>query len=219
MRYLLAALLFFSGLAPAAAQDAAEGGADAERLSRDMISDVDGWIGRVNEKIQSDKPVTDEDFDSVFGESFFSESPDPERDIELARERMSEKLGDHKQFNDSYGKWVERKLSPADLDPEVVRGRRHIAVNLKTPGLPPESLKVTVARGRIRVSYPQTMTRRDLQPDGTVKTSSSTFRRYHAMEVPAEADPARYQLRQRKGGVSVIFDRLKKGRKSTEATK
>lgn len=219
MRNLLLASLLAGLLSSASAEAPAGAAPDAEQLSRDMISDVDGWIGRVNGKLQSDKPVTDEDFDSLFGEAFFSGSPDPGRDIELARERMSAKLGDHKQVNDSYGKWAEKKLSPADLDPRIVRSPKHVAVNLRTPQLPEGALKVTVGRGRIRVSYPQELTRRELQSDGTVKTSTSTLRRLHFMPVPAEADPGRYRIAGRKDGVSVIFDRLKKGKRRTEASK
>lgn len=219
MRYLLTASLLAALLSSASAEAPADAAPDAEQLSRDMISGLDGWLGRLNDKLQSDKPVSEEDFDSLFGESFLSGSQDPSRDIDLAEDRLNEKSGGDKRINDGYGKWLEKKLSPADLAPEVARSARRVAVNLKTPGIPFDSLKVAVGRGRIRISYPQVLTRRELQSDGTVHTSTSALRRFHVMAVPEDADPGKYRVAGRKGGVSVIFDRLRKGKKRTEASK
>jgi len=39
------------------------------------------------------------------------------------------------------------------------------------------------------------------------------------LAVPKGANPARYKVSAYKGGVSIIFDRLKKGKKRTEASK
>jgi hypothetical protein len=208
MGYLFAALLFLGAL-PAGAVEVSTAAPDAEQLSHDMISDVDGWLGRLNDKLQSDRPVTEEDFDSLFGDSFLSGSEDPAADIERAEDRLNEKLGGNRQVSETYDRWLEKKLPAAGLEPQVVDGPRHIAVNFKTPGNPRGPVKATVRRGRITISYALAA------PGGKAVPA----RRHAVMAVPAEADPGKYQIRRRKGGVSVIFDRLANGKKKTEATK
>jgi hypothetical protein len=218
MRYLLliSALLAFS---PAARAGDPGADVDAEQLSRDMIKNLDSLIGQISDKLESDKPVTSKDLDSVFPESFFSDSEDPIRDIELAQKRINDKLGskDNKKFNDSYGKWASKKLSAADLKPEVVSGEDFVTVNLRTPEDAEESMKVDVAGSRIKMNYARQETRQQLQPDGSMAPAAFTRRRQRVMAVPKGADPASYKVKAGKGTVSIIFDRLKK--KRVEASK
>ena len=219
MRYLflISALLVFSPAARAGDQPAEN--VDAEQLSRDMIKNLDALIGQISNKLESDRPVTSKDLDSVFPDSSFSNSDDPIRDIELAQKRINEKLGsqNNKKFNDSYGKWASRKLSAADLKPEVVSDDDYVTVNLKTPQDAEEAMKVDVAGSRIKMNYEQQETRPQLQPDGSMGQSSFTRRRQRVMSVPKGANPASYKVKTGKGTVSIIFDRLKK--KHVEASK
>ncbi len=219
MRYifLISAFLAFSPAARAGDQPADN--VDAEQLSKDMIKNLDSLIGQISDKLESDKPVTSKDLDSVFPDSFFANSDDPIRDIELAQKRINEKLGgrNSKKFNDSCGKWASKKLSAADLTPEVVSDEDSITVNLKTPENAEESMKVDVAGSRIKMNYARQETRQQLQPDGSMAASSFTRRRQRVMAVPKGADPASYKVKAGKGTVSIIFDRLRK--KHVEASK
>jgi HSP20 family molecular chaperone IbpA len=184
-----------------------------------MIKNLDTLIVQITDKLESNKPVTSKDLDSVFPDSFFSNSEDPIRDIELAQKRIDEKLGNRNsnKFNDSYGKWAAKKLSAADLKPEVVSDEDHVTVNLKTPEDAKESMKVDVAGSRIKMNYEQQETRQQLQPDGSTAPASFTRRRQRIMAVPKGANPASYKVKAGKGTVSIIFDRLKK--KHVEASK
>ncbi len=211
--------LLLAPFSDARAEGQADPAIDAEQLSQDMIKNIDNLIGQVNNKIQSDKPVTDQDFDSFFGESFFAGSQDPIQGLELAQKRINDKLGAHQQVNDKYGKWMEKKLSAADLKPEVVPDDEHITVNLKTPENAEDSMKINIEKSRIKLNYAQVETRQELKSDGTVEASSFTRRRSRVLAVPKGANPAKYKVSSYKGGVSIIFDRLKKGKKRTEASK
>lgn len=219
MRYSLIIPVLLTLACPSRAGDQPEQAVDAEQLSQDMIKNIDGLIGQINGKLQSDKPVTEEDFDSIFGESFFSGSQDPIRDIELAQKRINDKLGAHKQVSDSYGKWMQKKLSAADLNPEVVPDDEHITVNLKTPENAADSMKINIADSRIKLNYAQVETRQELKSDGTVESASFTRRRSRVLAVPRGANPAKYKVNSHKGGVSIVFDRLKKAKKNAGASK
>ena len=219
MRFLPTLSAFLLLATAAAAADTAGQPVDAEQLSQDMIKDIDGWIGQINGKLQSAKPVTEEDFDSIFGENFLTGSSDPIRDIELAQKRINDKLGTHAQVSDTYGKWAQKRLSAADLNPEVVPDDEHITVKLKTPEDAADSMKINIDRNRIKLNYEQHETRQELKSDGTVESASFTRRRARMLAVPRGANPAKYRVSSYKGGVSIIFDRLKKGGKKTEATK
>lgn len=211
MRYLflISALFAFSPAARAA--DPADT-VDAEQLSKDMIKNLDSLIGQISNKLESDKPVTSKDLDSVFPDSFFTDSEDPIRDIELAQKRINDKLGSKsgKKFNDSYGKWASKKLSAADLKPEVVSDEDSVTVKLKTPEEAADSMKIDIAGNSIKMSYEQQETRQQLQPDGSMAPSSFTRRRRRVIAVPKGANPASYKVKSDKGTVSIIFDRLKK---------
>ena len=220
MRYLLLATSLFIVLPAAlAAQDQPGQAADAEQLGQDMIKNLDSVVGQITDKLQANKPVTSKDLDSVFPDSFFANSDDPIRDIELAQKRIDDKLGSQssKKFNDSYGKWASKKLSAADLKPEVVSDEDFVTVNLKTPEDAEESMKVDVNGGRIKMNYARQETRQQLQPDGSMAASSFTRRRQRVMAVPKGADPASYKVKAGKGTISIIFERLRK--KHVEASK
>ena len=183
-RFLAAALAVFAAV-PVLAGETAPAQPEAEQLGQDLVKDIDGWIGRIAHKLDSDKPVTSEDFDSVFGESFFSGSQDP--------------IG--------------------DLDPEVVSDDEHVTVNLKAPENAADSMKVDIAGSRIKMNYEQTETRQETREDGSTVSSSFSRRRSRVMAVPKGANPAKYKVSAANGRVSIIFDRLKKGKTKTEASK
>lgn len=219
MSDLFPCLAILISLTAAPAPAARDEAADPEQLSQDLIKNVDGWIGQINTKLQSDKPVGSEDFDSFFNDSFFSGSDDPIRDIELVQKKINSKLGEkQKNFDASYGKWVSDKMSAADLSPEVVSDDKHITVNLKNQQGQSGSMKVKVDGKRIKISYLRKEKRQKTNPDGSLSPSSFMKRNQRIMAVPAGADPDRYKVRSSKSSVSVIFDRTKGG-KHTEASK
>lgn len=213
---LLAALLAFC---PAArAQETAQ--PDAEQIGQDMIKNLDSLIGRIADKLESDKPVTGDDFDSIFGDSFFSSSSDPIGDLEKVQSRVNARLGDKKgKFEEPYSKWMGGKMSAADLKPEVVRDDEHVTVNLDAPRDAAEAMKVDIAGNLIKMSYSRQESRRVTNPDGSVSSSSFTRTQRRAMPVPKGANPARYRVSAEGGKVSIIFDKFKKGSKKTEAAK
>jgi len=210
---------FLISLTAATAAAATDAGPDPEQLSQDLIKNVDSWIGRINTKLQSDKPVGSEDFDSFFDDSFFSGSDDPIRDIELVQKKINSKLGKkQKNFDASYGKWVSDKMSAADLSPELISDDEHITVNLKNPQPESGSMKVKVDGKRIKINYSREEKRQKAGPDGGLSSSSFTKRYQRIMAVPKGANPDKYQVRASKGLLSIIFDRTKGG-KHTEASK
>jgi len=192
---------------------------DSEQLSQDLIRNIDGWLGKINGKIQSGQPIGSEDFDSIFNDSFFSGSEDPIRDIELAQKKINSKLGaGQNRFDESYGKWVSEKMSPADLNPEVVSDKDHITVKLKAPKAEKDSMKINIDAKRIKMNYRLEEKRLVTNPDGSNSSSFFMKRRQRIISVPEGANPDKYQVRASKGSVRIIFDRLKKG-KSMEASK
>jgi len=217
---LLAAALALFAAVPVLAGETAPARQDAEQLGQDLVKDLDNWIGRIAEKLDSDKPVTGEDFDSIFGESFFSGSQDPIGDLEKVQQRVNSRLGaKSKKFDEPYGKWMGGKISAADLNPEVVSDDEHVTVNLKTPEDASDSMKVNIAGNRIKMNYEQVETRQETKPDGSTVSSSFSRRRARVMAVPKGANPAKYKVTAAAGRVSIIFDRLKKGKDKTEASK
>ncbi|MDO8805400.1 MAG: hypothetical protein Q7R35_13340 [Elusimicrobiota bacterium] len=219
MRISFPAIALLLSLTAAPATAGQETDADSERLSQDLITAVDSWLGRINNAQQPDKQVSPVDFDSIFDDSFFSGSDDPIRDIELVQKKMNLKLGPkQKDFDASYGKWVADKMSPADLSPEVSSDRKHITVNLMNPPAESGSLKVKTDTKRIKIDYLREEKRQVTNPDGSISTSSVMKRKQCVMAVPKDADPAKYKVRVSKGSASIIFDRLKKARR-TEVSK
>jgi HSP20 family molecular chaperone IbpA len=217
--FLAAALALFTA-APALAGEPAPAQPEAEQLGQDLVKDIDGWIGRIADKLDSDKPVTGEDFDSIFGESFFSGSQDPIGDLEKVQQRVNSRLGDKSgKFDEHYGKWIGGKMSAADLNPEVVSDDEHVTVNLKTPEDAADSMKVNIAQGRIKMNYEQVETRQETREDGSIVSSSFSRRRSRVMAVPKGANPAKYKVTAAAGRVSIVFDKLKKGKTKTEASK
>jgi HSP20 family molecular chaperone IbpA len=211
----LAAVLAFS--AAVSAQDQAGQAADSEQLGNDMLKNIDGLIGQVTAKLDSDKPVTAGDLDSLLGDSL-SASDDPIRDMQEAQKRISDKLGANPEFDKAYGKWLSRKTSPSDLDPQVVSDDEHITVNLKAPQDEGDTMKVNVDKSRIKLDFFRQQTRRETDADGNITASSFMQRQHRMMAVPKGADPAKYKVRAAHGVVSIIFDR-KKARRHTEASK
>ncbi len=215
---LAAVLAVFA--APAMAQDRQQEAAaqEADQISRDMIRNVDAWIGDITRKLDSDKPMTAKDFDSVFGESFFTDSQDPIGDLEKVQQRVNARLGDRKgKFDEPYGKWMGGKLSAADLNPEVSRDAGHVTVDLDAPKDAEDAMKVDIAGGLIKMSYTRQESRRVTNADGSVSSSSFSRTLRRAMAVPKGADPARYRVSAEKNRVRIIFDRL--GKKDAEASK
>jgi hypothetical protein len=213
------ALAFLLLAVPAPAQQGQP--ADFEQLGQDLLRNIDAWTNQANGKLQSGKPVGGEDFDSLFGENFLSGSEDPLRDLELAQKRIDSKLSaaGRKEFDASYGSWMKKKVAPADLNPEVVSDDKHVTVNLDAPADAADSMKIDIAGGLIKMSYARQEQRRTLNPDGSAGTASFMKTRRRAMAVPKGANPAKYRVSAANGKVSIIFDRLKKGKARPEASK
>jgi len=204
--------------APSAAPAAQEPEADSEQLSEDMIDNIDDWLGQVGEKLQSDEPVDSKDFDSLFGASL-SGSADPERDLELAKERIYAKLGDNPKINAAYDKWMRGKISSSGTGPEITDSPENIMLRLKAPGSVADSVKVSVRKGRIQLNYLQKIAIQDLKPDGSVYSTYYSKKRQRALAVPRNANPDKYRVRTSNEMVYIVFDRLNKGSKHTEASK
>jgi HSP20 family molecular chaperone IbpA len=218
LKFFFAFVFPFILAAPARAAQEPE--VDSEQMSQDLIKNIDGWLGQVNEKLQSDKPVDSEDFDSLFPDSFFSDSEDPIREIELVQKKMDSKLGaKQRNFDESYGKWVSGKMYPADLSPEVVSDDRHVTVNLKTLGTERKSMKVKMDRKRIKLNYTREEKRQVTNPDGSVSSVSSMKKRQGVLPIPAGANPDKYRVRTSKGLVSIIFNRSNQDSKHAETSK
>lgn len=215
-RHLIAVAAFFALVPVSMAQDQQQ--TDAEQLGGDMIRNIDGLIGQVTAKLDSDKPVTSKDLDSILDDSLFSGSDDPIRDMREAQKRINAKLGNSREFDSAYGKWMSRKMSPADLSPDVVSDDEHITVNLKAPRHEGDTMKVNVHNGRIKLDFERKQTRRETKADGSTTTSWFMQRQHRMMAVPKGADPARYKVRAAGSRVSIIFDR-RKGKERTEASK
>ena len=114
---------------------------------------------------------------------------------------------------------MKKKVAPADLNPEVVSDDKHVTVNLDQPADAADSMKVDIAGGLIKMSYARQEQRRTLNPDGSAGTASFMKTRRRAMAVPKGANPAKYRVSAANGKISIIFDRLKKGKARPEASK
>ncbi len=203
---------------PVHALQAADQPADAEQVSEDMISNVDVLIGQITAKLESDKPVTQADLDSVFNDSFFSRSDDPIRDIELVQERVKAKLTDRqKQFDASYGAWISSRIYASDLNPEVLSDPDHVTVSLKIPQAVEDTIRINVDRGRVKLNYEQKEAGH-AEKYG-VSAPPVTVRRQRVMQLPEGANPAKYKVLASAGKVSIVFDRLNKGTDKPEASK
>lgn len=194
MILLLAAL---APALPARAGDTAPGG--------DVISGVDGMIGKLNERLDSDKPLTPGDLDTVFDEAFFSASDDPVRDMDAVSSKVSAKLADKERFDKPYASWADAKLYPAEFSPAVSSDAAHVTVTLTEPADAVGEPQVNVARGRIKIYYER-------------KTAEAVKGQHRAMPVPKGADQARYELKREDRIIAIVFARLKKAGR-TEASK
>lgn len=221
----LSTILTFTLLAPLAAaqvkpvpRQTDKAAADPEQVSENMIKDVDNWLGRLDARLEAGKPVLPRDFDSFFGDSFFENSDDPERDMRAARKRISDRLGNKAGVSDAYGKWMTEKLSPADLSPKVLSGPKNITVTFTAPGNAEGRLKASVSGGLIKISYASRATRTAKRSDGAETAESFSRKQQRVMPVPEGADPGRYSMKASGNGIEIIFDRLKKN-DGAEATK
>lgn len=191
-----------------------------EQLGKDLLSNIDAWTRQAEAGLKAKKPVGEADLDSIFGESFFAGSEDPLRDLELAQKHIADKLSDRSgEIEASYGRWMQRKLAPAEMAPEVIPGDESVTVRLKVPENASDSLKVDIAGRMIKMRYDRAERRRVTKDDGTVGFSTFKRRQHRAMPIPEGADPAKYRVKAAGGRMDIIFDRLKKGRQRREASK
>ncbi len=192
--------------------------ADPEQVSEDMIKDVDDWLGKLDARLESGKPVLPRDFDSFFGDSFFESSEDPARDMQAAQKRINERLGNKAGVSDAYGKWMAAKLSPADLSPRVTPGEKTITVAFTAPKNAEGGLKAAVSAELIKISYSRRGTRTEERSDGTAVYRSFSRKQQRVMPVPAGADPAKFRVKTSRRGVEIIFGRLKENGGQAEAS-
>ena len=154
VRCLLLSAFTLLPCAAAGAQKGADSTVDEEQASGNLIHRIDDLIGRITEKLGSDKPVTQADLDSIFDESFFAGSEDPIHDIELVQARIKMKLSERrKQFDDSYEKWVSSRIASPDLKPEVFADEEHVTVKLRTGQAGSGAVRVKTERNRIVIGF------------------------------------------------------------------
>ncbi len=200
-------------------QRADKAAADPEQVSEDMIKDVDDWLGRLDARLESGKPVLPRDFDSFFGSSFLESSKDPARDMQAAQKRIRDRLGNKAGVAEAYDKWMAEKLSPADLSPRITPGKKTITVAFTAPKNAEGGLKAAVSMKLIKISYSSRVTRAEKRSDGAQASRSSPRKQLRVMPVPAGADSAKYRMKASRRGIEIIFDRLKANGGQAEATK
>lgn len=211
-------ILLLAALAPALPARAGETGFGETASGDDVISGVDGMIGKLNDRLDSDKPLTSGDLDTVFDEAFFSSSDDPVRDMDTVSRKVSAKLADKERFDKPYARWADAKLYPAEFSPEMSSDTAHITVTLTEPENAVGQAQVNVARGRIKIYYESQEVSAASSADGGESYASSVKGRHRAMPVPKGADPARYEMKREDNAVTIVFARLKKAGR-TEASK
>ncbi|MCX5786748.1 MAG: hypothetical protein NTX59_13790 [Elusimicrobia bacterium] len=210
--------LFMPSALPAFAEEPATETNASEKLDQDLSASIDGWLGQITAKLNSDKAVTPADFDAMFNDDFFSNSSTPFKDIELLEKKVNDRLENQKkQFGNSYHKWVADRLEVNDLEPDIINGEDTVALDFKTPQAQNDSIKIDINKARIKMAYAAKDEQEIKRPDGTYMKTSFLKRHEKIMALPAGVNPAKYKVEQAPGRVRIIFNKLK-GKKA-EAVK
>ena len=210
--------LFTPSALPASAVEPAPATDASEKPGQDLSTSIDSWLDQITAKLNSDKPVTSEDFDAVFNDNFFSNSSAPFKDIELLEKKVNDRLENQKkQFGNSYHQWVADRLEVNDLEPDIINGEDTVAFDFKTPQAQSNSVNIDINKVRIKLAYAAKDEREIKRPDGTYMKTSFLKRREKIIALPAGVNPAKYKVEQAPGRVRIIFNRLKA--KKTETVK
>ena len=215
---LLIALACLS-LPAARAQQSASGTADSEELGGQMLGDIDALVGQVMQKLNSSKPLTSKDLDSVFNDKFFSGDGDPFATLEQLEKKMGEQTGPVKaQFGESYKKWAAERLDAQDLEPVTRDAGSEIVMDFKAPPGAEGSLNLDINKSRIMMKYASKDVRELKRSDGTPYTTSFIKRHVKLISLPKGADPARYKVAKNGQGLRITFKKKSGGNKA-EASK
>ena len=204
---------------PAAAQQNAQDIGASEELSGQMLGDINALVGQITQKLNSSKPMTPGDFDSVFNDKFFSGEGDPFAKLEQLEKKMNEQPGPEKaRFGDSYRKWSSERLDAKDLEPETREEAGGIVMDFKVPPGAGSSLDLNINKSRIKMKYASKDVRELKRADGTTYTTSFLKRHEKIISIPRGADPAGYKTERTGQGVRITFQK-KTGRNKAGASK
>ncbi len=196
---------------------AAPGG--SEELGGQTLGDIDALVGQLIQKLNSSKPLTANDLDSVFNDKFFSADGDPFATLEQLEKKMGEQAGPVKaQFGESYKKWASERLDAQDLEPVTRDESGRIVMDFKAPRGAGNSLNLDINKSRIMMKYASKDTRDLKRSDGTAYTTSFIKHHVKIISLPKGADPARYKVEKNGQGVRIIFQKKNGGNKA-EASK
>ena len=205
---------------PAArAQQNAPAAGDSEELGGQMLGDMNALVGQLMQKLNSSKPLTSKDLDSVFNDKFFSGDDDPFAALDQLEKKMGEQAGPAKtQFGESYKKWVSERLDAQDLEPVTLDEAGRIVMDFKTPPGAGGSLDLNINKSRIMMKYASKDVRDLKRSDGTPYTTSFIKRHTKIISLPKGADPAKYKVEKNGQGIRIIFQKKNGGNKA-EASK
>ncbi len=186
-----------------------------EEISGQMLGDMNALVGQIMQKLNSSRPVTAGDFDSVFNDKFFSGDGDPFAKLEQLEKKINERPGPEKaRFDDSYRKWASERLDASDLEPETREEAGAIVMDFKVPREAGGSLDLNINKSRIKMKYAARDVRELKRTDGTTYTTSFLKRHEKIISIPPGADPARYTTEKNGQGVRIIFQKKNGGGKA-----
>lgn len=167
------------------------------------------WRESVHKDLEAGRPISPERFDELFDDSFFGDSPDPFALIEGFDRHFRSLLDEPEReaFGRSWRGWHRDRIGLGDVKTRVTKEGEAIVLSFDVPGLDSTSVKLDVARGRVRLSYEARSVEEKTDAEGRVVSRSESSSRFaKVVPVPAEADPDKYRVEKKGETIRLIFE-------------
>ncbi len=153
-----------------------------EKADESRQQELEKWRAKVREQINQGFPLLERDFDVFFGDRFFTGSPDPFIEMERLRKQLSNQFRDkEKTLFDGY--WDKM----GQFRTETARTGWEVTLTILVPGLAAKTADISIAEGRIKLSFSARTVSEEKRGGGLVRRESSqTY--IKIMPVPEDAE-------------------------------
>lgn len=175
------------------------------------------WQERVQKDLEAGRAIPPSRFDELFDDSFFDGRSDPFSLIEGFDEHFRPLLDerDKAAFGRSWGDWRRARIGLGAIKTRVEETDDSVVLAFDIPGLDSASVKLDVARGRVRLSYDARDVEEKTDAKGRVVSRSESSARFEkVVPVPTRADPDKYRVDKKGETIRLIFEKRETGLKS-----
>lgn len=137
--------------------------------------ELEKWQEGVRKMLSRGDPLKDPDFDSFFGDRFFSRRFDPFAEMDRIHRRMSEEFraSERLLFDDYWGGWYGRRMRMDQFKTEVVRTDKEVTLIIHVPGLAAKTADINITNDRIRMGFSAKTAAEQKSAGGFMKSESS----------------------------------------------